>query len=415
MLDTLKSFKNTKKYKILNQDYSTRKLLLLPGGFNHLGGSLISLLLLVKGFEKCGASNQICVIVWSGSFTEKCLRNAGHVSCMQLIEAKNQSQFMKRALQWVNQQPKDFPLLLDNWSDWYVMPRLIIAAPTIRISRRPVYHFCHDSVKSYNLLGEFLRRIAFGCLKPKAICNSQFTANHIRRLMTDIQGILYQPVDFDKFNNYPYHGAPPKDLEPILKSKARIILTPSRLNKPGTVNDKNLRALIPVLAHLKAMGHFYHGVVIGPDESPDKSYSRALLETAQAMGVADCFTILQPTLNIEAYYKYASVVVTLAPREPFGRTVVEAIASGVPVIGSSTGGINEILQQFAPQWTVDPNNPADVALAIVSVASDSQTLDLLDKGQAWVKTHCEIANYAQKMMVLTKLIPSCQQTTVDVA
>lgn len=379
------------------------KLLILPGGFSNLGGSLVSLLSLAQGFKQCGKSEQLCILVWSNSFAEKYLKSAGFASCIQAIAAKNEHQFMKLAFRWISQQPSYYPLLLDNWSDRYYLPLLIKSVPIIRSNGRTIYHFCHDLTRSYNLLGELLRKITFAILNPKAICNSQFTAGHICRLMPQIQGILYQPVDTEKFNYHLSNAYPPENLQPIISSGARIILTPSRLNKPGTVNDKNLRALIPVVAHLKAMGQFYHAVVIGPDESPDSSRTRDLLEIASVYGVADCFTVLPATLNIENYYKYASVVVTLAPREPFGRTVVEAIACGVPVIGSSTGGINEILQHFAPEWTVDPNNPIAVAEAIVRVVSDENTQKLLKKGKAWVETECNVANYARKMMELTGL------------
>ncbi|MDF5724547.1 MAG: glycosyltransferase family 4 protein [Rhizonema sp. PD37] len=395
--------KTCQERRKLDNKSCPKKIFILPGGFNHLGGTLISLLGLIQGFEKCGFSEQLCILVWSDSFTEKYLRDTGYTSCIQLIAAKNEFEFMKQALRWVGQQPKDYPLLLDNWSNLYILLSSLRFTAIIRLSGRPIYHFCHDLTCSYNLLGELLRKIAFACLNPKAICNSQFTVGHIRRLMPNIQGILYQPVDTERFNDHLNYGSPPVNLQPILNSGARIILTPSRLNKPRIVNDKNLRSLIPVLTHLKAMGHFYHGVVIGPDESDDGSYTRELLENAAQQGVADRFTILPATLNIENYYKYASVVVTLAPREPFGRTVVEAIACGIPVIGSSTGGINEILQHFASEWTVDPNNPIAVAEAIIRVVSDTNTPTLLAKGKAWVETNCNVANYAQKMMQLTGL------------
>jgi len=385
------------------QASSKKKLLLLPGGFNYLGGTLVSLLSLVKGFAATGALENLCVLVWSDSLTEKFLRDLGYSACMKLIPAPTQTTFFNRAWRWINQQPKDYPLLLDNLSDWYVMPHLMLAAPAIRHSGRPVYHFCHDLIMSYNILGEFLRKMGFLCMNPQAICNSQFTAGHIRRLMPNIRGIIYQPVDTDRFNQVYTNSYPPENLRPILNSGMRVMLTPSRLSKPGVVNDKNLRSLIPVLVFLKQMGHFYHGVVIGPDESPDKTYTHDLQAMAAAAGVADRFTILPPVLNIEDYYKYADIVVTLAPREPFGRTVVEAIACGVPVIGSCTGGIHEILQQFAPEWTVNPDNPVSVAQAIIRVTNDTATSDLLRKGQAWVETHCKVANYAQNMMQLTGL------------
>mgnify|MGYP001795863410 CR=1 FL=1 len=88
--------------------------------------------------------------------------------------------------------------------------------------------------------------------------------------MPDIRGILYQPVDLEKFNAQSVNSTPPDNLQSIINSGARIMLTPSRISKPGMVNDKNLRALIPVLAQLKAMGENYHGIVIGEDQSPEK-------------------------------------------------------------------------------------------------------------------------------------------------
>ena len=224
--------------------------------------------------------------------------------------------------------------------------------------------------------------------------------------MPNIQGILYQPVDLEHFHQRPSTQPVPEILQPILQSGARLMLTPSRINQAGIVNDKNLRTLIPVLAQLKAMGHHYHGVVIGPDSSPSRANSRVLLEQAEQAGVADRFTILPHMNNIEDFYKHANIVVTLAPREPFGRTVVEAIACGVPVVGSRSGGIGEILNHFAPHWTVDPQNPLAVAETILRVASDTMTSSILAHGRAWVEQRCSVMEYARGVMEVTGLTHS---------
>ena len=386
-----------------SKQYLKKKLLIVPGYSNVLGGTTGSLLMLAKGFALCGLSEQLCVIIHKDSFMEKYFRHAGLDNCIQLIEAANNNLFLKRALQWVGTQPKEFPLLLDNCVWRNSLPTFTLAAPSLRLSRRKVYHFCHDLALSHNYLGYLARKVTFASLSPKAICNSQFTAEHIRAFMPDIQGILYQPVDFEKFNTEDVSSIPPNNLTSIINAGARIMLTPSRINKPKIVNDKNLRALIRVLAHLKAMGENYHAVLIGEDQSPDKIYSQDLLESAKNAGVADRFTILSAVLNIEDYYRYADIVVTLAPREPFGRTVVEAIACGIPVVGSNTGGIKEILQNFAPEWTVNPDDSEAAAKTIVDVAKSPNTTELLNKGRHWVESHCSLEIYAKGMMQLTGL------------
>ncbi len=378
-----------------------RKLLILPGACDGLGGTLITLSLLIKGFEQCGVKEEFCILVRAGSIMEKYLHDAGQSANLKLIPAQGKGEFLTRALQWVNRQPLDYPLLLDNCVERPLLPSLLLASPGLRLNGRRVYHFCHDLALSYNRLGELLRKLIFKCLSPGAICNSQFTAECIRRrLISDIQGILYQPVDTEYFNDR-VSCATPAPLEPILKSGAKLILTPSRINQPKIVNDKNLRALIPVLASLKANGHSYHSVVIGEDQSPGKIYTQELLQIAKNAGVADRFSILAPTFAIEDYYKHASVVLTLAPREPFGRTVVEALACGVPVIGSKTGGIGEILSNFAPEWMVDPEDPKAAADAIVRVSNDENTVQRLEQAKNWVHSECSVTNYAKKMMKIT--------------
>ncbi len=378
-----------------------KKLILLPGGFKHLGGTVVSLSLLIDGFKRLGKQDRLCVIVQAGSVTHQYLEETGQTECIHLIDASSQMGCMKKAFTWISQQPKENPLLLDNWTNRKLMPLLMLESIRLRLARRPVYHFCHDLCASNNYFGFLLRKLAFGCLSPKAICNSEFTAGYIKALMPKIQGILYQPVNTQTFSDCT--DKIPAELASLLKNGKKILLTPSRLNKPGIVNDKNLRALIPVLAELKAMGHNYHSVIIGSDQSPDGSYRRALLEQAEQFGVGDRLSILPPKIAIEKYYPHASAVVTLAPREPFGRIVVEAIACGVPVVGSNTGGIHEILQNFAPEWIVAPNDPLAVANKILQLTQVESTNASLAMGKAWIQSNCSVEDYAAGMMRLTEL------------
>ncbi|MGA7935071.1 MAG: hypothetical protein WCA35_16105, partial [Kovacikia sp.] len=103
-----------------------------------------------------------------GSLMEEYLTAAGQGFCLKPIPAKNSRQFLARALDWVQQQPRSWPVLLDNCVAKELLPSLILAAPKLRWSGRAVYHFCHDLALSYNPLGFFLRKIAFTLLSPKA-------------------------------------------------------------------------------------------------------------------------------------------------------------------------------------------------------------------------------------------------------
>ena len=51
-----------------DRQYKTKKLFILPGYCDILGGTTVSLLMLAKGFALCGLSEQLCVIVQKDSF-----------------------------------------------------------------------------------------------------------------------------------------------------------------------------------------------------------------------------------------------------------------------------------------------------------------------------------------------------------
>ncbi len=359
-----------------------------------MGGTLITSSSLIKGFEILGLSSQILFLVRAHTIMEDYFTTQGQESYFISIKSSTQKDFFGKALQWVNKQPTSWPLFLDNTVAKALLPTLFMSSLRLRFSNRNVYHFFHDLALSYRPLGFVFRKIIFTLLSPKSICNSYFTSEYINNLVPERVGeILYQPVDLERFSAQSFSMVP-EGLKPILENGSRIILTPSRITKPGIINDKNLRALIPVLKILKSQENHYHLVIIGEDNTQEKTFVQQLLAQAQEAGVANSLTILPPVFNIEDYYQHADIVLTLAPREPFGRIVVEALACGIPVIGSNTGGIGEILNNFSPNWAVFPDNPDAVAKAVMATIDDPETPAILLDAQQWIRENCSVLHYA---------------------
>jgi sucrose-phosphate synthase len=80
--------------------------------------------------------------------------------------------------------------------------------------------------------------------------------------------------------------------------------------------------------------------------------------------------------DIPELYKYAArlggVFVNPALTEPFGLTLVEAAASGLPVVATRDGGAREIVQACENGLVVDPLDTRDIAGAIVRVLGDRE-------------------------------------------
>ena len=84
-----------------------------------------------------------------------------------------------------------------------------------------------------------------------------------------------------------------------------------------------------------------------------------------------------PKLEIPEIYRIAArkkgAFINATPGENFGLTVVEAAASGLPVIASPTGGPKEILEKCKNGILVDVNNPREISKAIKAIITNPVT------------------------------------------
>jgi glycosyltransferase involved in cell wall biosynthesis len=96
-----------------------------------------------------------------------------------------------------------------------------------------------------------------------------------------------------------------------------------------------------------------------------EAYVAELEAMAREAGVEDALAITEPTLAIAGAYAASDLVLQLSRKpEAFGRTVIEALSVGRPVLGWAHGGVGELLQELQPQGAVPPFDP--VALAVTA-------------------------------------------------
>lgn len=74
---------------------------------------------------------------------------------------------------------------------------------------------------------------------------------------------------------------------------------------------------------------------------------------------------------LKYYYAAADIFVTTPWYEPFGITPLEAMACGVPVIGSNVGGVRYSVEDGKTGFLVPPNDPDALALKIYELLNDA--------------------------------------------
>ncbi|NJR65281.1 MAG: glycosyltransferase family 4 protein [Leptolyngbyaceae cyanobacterium CRU_2_3] len=142
-----------------------------------------------------------------------------------------------------------------------------------------------------------------------------------------------------------------------LSEAAQVIAYVGRLDKV-----KGLETLLGAIALLKPEVPHLHLLIAGKPLIQQPQYQDSLQQMANQLNIAECVQFLghvsQPT---EVYQASNVVVVPSIWSEPLGRTLLEAMACGVPVVASRVGGIPEVLVDEFAQGLFEPGNAADLA------------------------------------------------------
>jgi glycosyltransferase involved in cell wall biosynthesis len=128
----------------------------------------------------------------------------------------------------------------------------------------------------------------------------------------------------------------------------RLLLLPGR----GT-RLKGHVAAIDLLAELRADGIDARLWLPGVEQRGRESYLQQLVDYMDDRDMADFVATSPPRADIAQAYAAADLVLQLSAQpESFGRTVVEALAVGRPVLGWAHGGVGELLARYFPEGAV---------------------------------------------------------------
>jgi len=126
-----------------------------------------------------------------------------------------------------------------------------------------------------------------------------------------------------------------------------IITLPGRLRRL-----KGHRELLDLVDAVARAGIPVHGLIVGGSGSGSGSYATALRREAARRVLPVTFTGHRE--DMREIYALSDLVVSLSSRpESFGRTVLEALRIGTPVVGYAHGGVGEILAVMFPEGQIE--------------------------------------------------------------
>ena len=118
-----------------------------------------------------------------------------------------------------------------------------------------------------------------------------------------------------------------------------------------------------------------HCLIVGSPLFGEESYQRSLKTLARNLDIEKRVSFLGQRSDIPELMRVVDAVVhpSVDP-EPFGRTLVEAMLSGAPVIATDTGASREILHEDEGSLMIPPGDSDALAAAIKSIISNRGAL-----------------------------------------
>lgn len=105
-----------------------------------------------------------------------------------------------------------------------------------------------------------------------------------------------------------------------------------------------------------------HGLIIGAAAPRQQRFLTELKARARALGIADRMTFLGHRSDMREVLSQCQVTYNLSTHaEPFGRTMIESLSLGVPVVAWNYGGAAESVATLFPQGLVPVGDLAELA------------------------------------------------------
>jgi glycosyltransferase involved in cell wall biosynthesis len=142
---------------------------------------------------------------------------------------------------------------------------------------------------------------------------------------------------------------------PQLRGK-RLLTLAARISRRKGIED-----FINLIPRLLKQDEAVHGLIVGGASAGKREYLQHLKQTVSRLGMDTHISFLGHRDDLRELMALSDIVFNLAVEpEGFGRTTVEALSLGVPVIGYRHSGIEEVLGRILPQGLVTTSAADDL-------------------------------------------------------
>jgi glycosyltransferase involved in cell wall biosynthesis len=243
-----------------------------------------------------------------------------------------------------------------------------LAMGTCGLSLSPLITHIHDHLPPGLVPSGALRAVA---LRSKLLfACSRYVAGRMPAMPHKVR-VVHNPVDPERFRP----GLVPSDVARArlgIPGAGRVLGLIAQIT-PWKAQDDALR----VLALLRRRFPETRLVLVGSAKFTsgatrfdNRSYARRLDELIDSLGVREGVLLLGERPDVPEILCALDVLLVPSWQEPFGRSMIEAMATGLPVVATSVGGPPEVIDDGVNGYLRPPRQPEAWAMTVSTLLED---------------------------------------------
>lgn len=216
---------------------------------------------------------------------------------------------------------------------------------------------------SHSFLGiskkDFLHTLLYGRCNSVVALNENHRRNLIQRLPVkeDAVEVVVNTVDPDRFHPSKRSEAFRKE---FLKSSNELLIGVVSRIDPG----KGVMEAVHVAKKLRDWNLKFQLVFIGKETIGEEGFQERMESEIRKLNLRDCVQFAGHRSNVETVIASLDILLMPSPAETFGRVLIEAMASGVPIVASSGGGVSSIVRHHVDGILAKPLDIEEMAEGI---------------------------------------------------
>lgn len=279
---------------------------------------------------------------------------------------------------------------------------LVATAATLGLGTKVVWHL-HDLLPRHPL-STLIRVFAALSSRTRMIAVSEAVARNFRgrtpRFLHARVSVILNAIDLGKF--HPDHLAKRRIRKELRYRENDLVLGIVGQLTPRKGQLELLRAFRAALTEVPDMVLL---VVGAPLFNRDEEYREQLKNTAAELGIEQRVRMLGARNDIGAIMQALDVLIVNSSAEPFGLVVLEAMASGTPVLAAAVDGIPEIIEPDKNGCLFPPRDEVALAEAIVNLNRRPAFRErLAEQGRQDVVEHFSLDRYLADLQSFYHLI-----------